>query len=166
MNGYKRLIIMLLLSSVYFTVSAQTDTSAVYLRFPTIPQFTIYNARDSSTFTRENLKKRKATIFILFSPECEHCQHETKDLEANIEKFKDVQIIMVTYLPYAEMEKFYNDYHIAKYPMITMGRDAKFFFPIYYKLRNMPSIFVYDKKGTFKKSFEGSVSVLKIAAAL
>ena len=146
---------------------SQADSTApLYVRFPTIPQFNIYNAKDSSIFTRENLKKKKQTVLILFSPDCEHCQHETKELEANMSKFKNTQILMVTYLSYAQMEKFYNDYHVADYPNIIMGRDAKYFFPIYYKLKNMPSIFVYDKKGKFKKAFEGSVSVLKVAAEL
>lgn len=164
MQGCKKFILFIFLFSSVKLVCGQADSSGpVYLRFPTIPQFTIFNVKDSSTFTRDNLKKKKPTIFILFSPECEHCQREIKELEAHIDRFKNAQIIMVTYLAFAEMKKFYSDYHIANYPMITMGRDAKYFFPVYFKLRNMPSIYVYDKKGNFKKAFEGSVNVLKIA---
>ncbi len=167
MKGVKKFaffIIILICSDQLF---GQADSTApLYLRFPTIPQFTIYNVKDSSKFTREDLKKKKPTVLILFSPECEHCQRETKELEAHIDKFKNAQIMMVTYLSFAEMQKFYKDYHVADYPNITMGRDAKYFFPIYYKLRSMPSIFVYDKKGNFKKAFEGSVNVLKVAEQL
>ncbi len=73
---------------------------------------------------------------------------------------------MVTHLPYAEMIAFYKNYKIASYPQITMAWDAKFFFPIFFKVKNFPSIFVYDKKGNFKKSFEGSVKLEDIIAAL
>ena len=160
------IIIILILSGFLSFGQAADSTKPLYIRFPTIPQFTIYNAKDSSLFTREQLKKKKSTVLIIFNPECEHCQKETKEIEANISKFKNAQIIMVSYLGYDQMVKFYNEYHIADYPNITMGRDAKYFFPVYYKLRNLPSIFVYDKKGKFKKDFEGSVNVLKVAAEL
>ena len=73
---------------------------------------------------------------------------------------------MVTYLPHKEMVTFYYDYKIAKYPLITMGSDPKFFFPIFFQVRNLPAIFVYDKNGKLKKSFDGIVSIDKITDAL
>ncbi|MEP6615844.1 MAG: TlpA disulfide reductase family protein [Ginsengibacter sp.] len=146
---------------------AQSDTSQpLYLRFPAIPQFTIKTATGDTAFSRESLHKNKPVVLILFSPDCEHCQHETTELLANIQKFKRAQIVMITYQPYEAMVKFYQEYNIVNYPQITMGRDTKFFFPIFYRVRNMPSIFVYDKKGKFKKAFEGSVGIDKIADEL
>jgi len=145
----------------------QADSTApVYLRFPTIPEFKIYKAPDSSAFSRDDLQKKKPVIFMIFSPECEHCQHETEALIADIDKFKNTQIVMVTYLPYDEMIEFYKNYKIANYPEITMARDTKFFFPVFFKIKNLPSIYVYDKKGDFKKSFEGSVKIDSIAEVL
>jgi len=47
-----------------------------------------------------------------------------------------------------------------------MGRDTRFFFPIFFRVQNLPSIFVYNKKGDFKKAFEGSVNIDKIAEEL
>jgi thioredoxin-related protein len=64
------------------------------------------------------------------------------------------------------MIQFYKDYKIADYPEITMARDDKFFFPSYFRVRNFPSIYVYDKKGSLVKNFEGSVKIDSIAAAL
>jgi thiol-disulfide isomerase/thioredoxin len=142
------------------------STAPVYLRFPTIPQFTVYKAPDSAAFTKTDLQKKEPAIFMIFSPECEHCQHETEALLANIDKFKHTQILMITYLPYEEMLSFYKKYKIADYPQITMARDTKFFFPVFFKVRNLPSIFVYDKKGDFKKNFEGSVKIDSLAAVL
>ncbi len=150
----------------HLSFSQVDSTKPVYLRFPTIPQFTIYNASDSTTFTRDNLQKRKPTVFIIFSPDCEHCQHETEALIANIDKFKDAQIVMVEYLAYDEMVKFYKNYKIADYPNIIMGRDAKFYLPMFFKVESLPAIYVYDKKGKFKQAFSGSVKMDKIAAAL
>ncbi|MDQ6904347.1 MAG: redoxin domain-containing protein [Bacteroidota bacterium] len=162
----KLFLFSLLLLVCAFAFSQADSTAPIYLRFPTIPQFTVYKAPDSTSFSKNDLEKKKPVIFMIFSPDCEHCQHETEALLANIEKFKGAQIVMITYLPYDEMMAFYKNYKIANYPQITMARDTKFFFPVFYKIRNLPSIFVYDKKGDFKKSFEGSVKIDKIAEEL
>jgi thiol-disulfide isomerase/thioredoxin len=158
------IVITLFISQLSFS---QVDSIApLYLRFPNLPQFTIYKASDSTAFTRENLQKKKPVVFILFSPDCEHCQHETNDLIANIDKFKRAQIVMITYMPYDMMIKFYKDYKIANYPLITMGRDGKYLLPTFFKVKSLPAIYVYDKKGKFKEAFSGSVKMDKIAAAL
>ena len=156
--------VLLFLSIVAF--SQEDSTLPVYQRFPTVPQFTVFKAPDSTSFTRNDLKKNKPVVFMIFSPDCEHCQHETEKLLANIDKFKHAQIVMITYLPYNEMIAFYKNYKIANYPQITMARDTKFFFPVFFKVRNLPSIYVYDKKGNFKKNFEGSVDTDLISAEL
>ncbi len=163
----KNILFLLLILIAGTKGMSQTDTDQpVYLRFPTIPTFTVYKAPDSTAFSRENLQKKKPVIFMVFSPDCEHCQHETEQLLANIKKFKGTQIVMVTYLPYEEMIAFYKNYKIANYPQITMARDTKYFFPVFFKVSNLPSIFLYDKKGEFKKAFEGSVKIDSIASEL
>ena len=152
-------------SSLFSQVSAPEETP-VYLRFPVIPSFTVFKAPDSTAFTRDDLHKKKSTVFVIFSPDCEHCQRETEMMLKNIHDFKNTQIVMITYLPYEEMIRFYKTYKIANYPQIVMARDTKFFFPVFFKVRNLPSIFVYDKKGKFKKSFEGDVKIQTIVAEL
>lgn len=161
--------ISILIAALFITQLgfSQDDTSKpVYLRFPSIPQFTIYKASDSTKFTREDLQKRKPTVFIIFSPDCEHCQHETEALIANIDKFKDAQIVMVEYLSHEQMIKFYKDYKIENYPNIIMGRDSKYILPLFFKVESLPAIYVYDKKGKFKQAFSGSVKIDKVADAL
>lgn len=166
----KKILIILVLALSGSTAFCQSDSikedTALYLRFPFIPSFTIYKAPDSTAFSRNNLHANQNTIFIIFSPDCEHCQHETEMLTQNINKFKKTQFVMVTYLPFEEMIKFYHVFKIANYPQITMGRDTRFFFPTFYQVRNLPAIFVYDKNGKFKKSFEGDVKPETILSAL
>lgn len=132
---------MILLLPGAATFSQADNDAPVYLRFPSIPQFTIYRAPDSTAFSREDLQKMKRVLFMVFSPDCEHCQHETEELLANIKKFKNIQIVMITYLPYEEMIAFYKNYKIADYPQIIMARDTKFFFPVFFKVKNLPSVF-------------------------
>ena len=159
-------VALLMGANAFCQKDSTKEEEPVYLRFPFIPQFTIYKAPDSTAFSRSQLHANENTIFMIFSPDCEHCQHETEMLTKNIDQFKNTQIIMVTYLPYDEMIKFYHVFKIANYPQITMGRDTRFFFPPFFHVRNLPSIFVYDKDGKFKKSFEGDVKPESILAEL
>ncbi|MEI8060067.1 MAG: hypothetical protein WCG67_07920, partial [Ferruginibacter sp.] len=77
MIKYFLLLLLILTSSIS---KAQEDSSLIYKRFPIVPSFKLINVADSSIFTKNNLKKKKATIIIMFSPDCEHCQAETKEL--------------------------------------------------------------------------------------
>lgn len=160
------LLSALLTCATCYSYSQSDSLQSVYLRFPEIPQFTINKASDSIAFTREDLKRKKETVFIIFSPDCDHCQQETKDLLATIDKFSKTQIVMITSLPYDQMKLFYEEFKIADYPTITMGNDPYYFFHTFFNTRYLPSIFIYDKKGKFKKSFEGSVKIEKIIESL
>ncbi len=146
--------------------AAQTDTTLLYKRFPIVPSFKLINIADSSIFTKDNLKKKKPTIIMMFSPDCEHCQDETKDITANIGMFKKAQILMVSPLDFDYMKQFYIDYKIGDFSNITMARDPTYFLGTFFKVRSFPSIFVYNKKGKLVNSFIGSTPIEQIAASL
>lgn len=164
----KKTILFLFFSFGFITLFAQQTNveQPVYLRFPTIPTFTVYKAPDSTAFTRENLKRKGPVIFFVFSPECGHCQRATQMITKNIEFFKNTEIVMVTYLPYNEMMDFYKKFQLSKFSNITVARDASFFFPTFYRIKNFPSYYIYDKKGNFKKFLEGDVTMDDILAAI
>ncbi|HMK03915.1 MAG TPA: thioredoxin fold domain-containing protein [Ferruginibacter sp.] len=145
---------------------AQTDTSKLYLRFPFVPPFRIITVPDSTVFTKDDLKKKKPTIIFIFSPDCEHCQHATKELTANTALFKKAQIVMSSPVEFSYLKKFYEEYKIADHANIIMGRDPTYYFGTFYHVRGFPRIFVYDKKGDFIKGFEGSVPMETIADVL
>lgn len=105
-------------------------------------------------------------MFFVFSPDCGYCNNATQTMVRNMDKLKDVQIIMVTYQPYDEMFTYYREYQLWRYPNITVGRDSQFFFPSFFKIRNFPSFYIYDKKGDFKEFLEGDVGIDALLAAL
>jgi len=162
----KKVVIALLLTCLFNMGFSQTDSSLLYLRFPVIPPFSIVKLPDSSVFTKDNLSKKKATLIMIFSPDCDHCQLETKALTANIKLFKKAQIIMASNRDYPVIKEFYDEYQLSLYPNLIIGRDPSYFFGSFYKVRSFPSIFLYDKKGNFVKAFDGSVPVTVIASYL
>jgi cytochrome oxidase Cu insertion factor (SCO1/SenC/PrrC family) len=145
------------------TAKASADKPG-YLQFPTVPPFTLMKT-DSSSLTRDDLARNKKLLFMYFSPECEHCLHQTDSLLANLNKLKDVEILMATYQPMNELADFSRKYKMDNYSNIKLGRDTKFFFAPFYKMKNLPFIALYDKKGKLLTTFEGTTPVNKLIAA-
>ena len=162
MKNYLLVIIALV---TFSQLAAQTSPSQpAYLRFPTLPPFTLI-ATDNTTITRDNLKKNRNTLLMYFSPTCDHCQVQTDSMVAEISKLNNVQILMATYSPISEMKTFYEERALAKYENILMGYDSKYFFPPFYKMSSLPFMALYDKKGNFITSFHGNTSINKIVEA-
>lgn len=166
LKKFSVLLAFLFISGAAFCQTDSTKEAAVYLRCPVIPKFTVYKAPDSTAFTREELHKKRNTVFMVFSPDCSHCQHETEMLLQNLSQFKNTQFVMVTYLPWEDMIAFYHHYQLDKHPQFTVARDTRFFFPVFFQVKNLPSIFVYNKEGKFVKSFEGDVKPASILEVL
>ena len=103
-------------------------------------------------------------MLMYFSPDCEHCQHQTEDILHDIRSFKKIQIVMATYQPFESMKSFYEKYDLARYN-IHVGRDTKFILPPFYRIQSLPFIALYDKKGNLITTFEGNQKVNKILKA-
>lgn len=138
-----------------YSQSDAEKKAPVYAQYP-LPQFSVLLTDSTTWYTKDQLPKDKKTIIMLFSPDCEHCKHETESIKKNIGEFKKSHILMVTTLPFDKMLEFYKKFDLAKYKNISVARDTKFFFSNFYKIRYLPFIAIYDKKQKFLKSFEGN----------
>lgn len=148
-------ITLLMASSHSF---AQDSTAPAYTYFP-LPQFSVLLSDSVTWYTKKDLPKSKKVLVMVFSPDCEHCQHETEMIKANIAKFKRTQILMVTPIAFDKTRKFYDKYDLKNYQNIIVGYDPKFFFTGYFKLKMFPFIALYDKKYELVKTFEGAVKM-------
>jgi thiol-disulfide isomerase/thioredoxin len=158
------IILALCCSSILWaqqTVENPVD-QAPYLRFPTIPPFSLLKVDSTTYLTKNDLKKHHLTLIMFFSPDCDHCKHQTEDLLAAMDKFKNVEIVMTTFQPFSEMKAFYNYYRIGDHPNIKMGRDEKYVLPPFYKIKNLPYLALYDTKGNLITTFEGNQKTDKI----
>ena len=166
MKRFFFLLAFILLKTICWAQVPTTDTIPIYKQFPDIPSFSLSRVPDSTVFTKDSLKKNVATIIIMFSPDCEHCQHETRNLMAKMNLLpKDVQIVMASPLNYVDILKFYKEYHIYDCPNIIMGRDPVWYLGGFYQVHNFPTIAIYNDKGKFIELMDGSVKIEKIAAA-
>ncbi len=136
---------------------AQKDTTSppTYTLYP-LPQFSVLLPDSTTWFTKKDLPKNKKTVVMVFSPDCEHCQHETELIKQHLSDFKRAQLLMVTPMSFEKMHEFYLKYGLDQYKNVIVGYDPKFFFTSYFKMRMFPFIAIYDKKYALVKTFEGS----------
>ena len=161
-----RLLTVVLACFISSFAFAQKDSMDAPFRKSTgIPPFDLLKTDSSSHLTKENINGKHKTLIMFFSPECTHCQHQTEDMLAAIDSLKDIQIVMATYQPFEEMVAFNQKYNIEKYSNIKLGRDTKYFLPPYYRMKSLPFLALYDKKGNYITSFEGNQPVAKLVAA-
>ena len=101
-------------------------------------------------------------MLMVFSPTCEHCQHETEELINNIDKFKNILIVMTTSMPFDSMLSYREKYHLERYRNIIVAQDTDYFLFTFYQVHNLPFLAFYDKKKELISVFEGGLPMDKI----
>jgi thioredoxin-related protein len=162
----KKCIFLFTLITIAIVGFCQKDSiQAPYQKFPVFPSVKLA-LPGNIIFTKKNLPKKKPVLLIVFSPMCEHCQHETEQIINNIDKFNKSEIVMATMMPYDSMMAFREKNHLARYENILVGQDTQFFLPTFFMIRNLPFLAFYDKKGKLISVFEGSMPIDKVVAEL
>ncbi|WP_407522042.1 hypothetical protein PDL71_13760 [Lacibacter sp. MH-610] len=146
--------------------TASVDSIPAHLKGLKIPDFKLLLVDSSTSFYTENLDGKKNTLIMLFSPDCDHCQHQTEDIIQNIAAFKNTQIVMTTVLPFNQMKTFYETYRLQRFKNIIMGRDVLYFFSPYYRAQFTPYLALYNKKGELLYTNDGQVKIETLLAQL
>lgn len=164
----KNILLFFLSIAFVLTSFAQTDSTKIppYKRFPTLPPIQILLSDSSTMYTKAQIPGGKPVLIMIFSPDCSHCQHETEDLVAHMDELKNVQIVMITFHPLWMMKDFIDNYGLAKYPNIVVGKDINYITPGFYGISNIPYLAMYDKKGNLIEGFEGSLPIPKVIEIL
>ena len=158
----KKLILLL-----SFVVAVSCANAQSYVPPATIPPYHILTT-DSVYITPANLKKNKSVMVIYFSPDCEHCQHLVSEMKPVMKEFKNMQVIMITWMPPLRgLREFAKDYNLNKYPNFILGTEGyTYVVQKYYRVRTTPYIAVYDKKGKLSKTFDKVPEMKDLVAAV
>ena len=155
--------LMILLLTSFISKSQGTDPP--YLKNPTLPNFSILQEDSSSWFTNRDIKKGVPVIIMLFSPDCDHCREQTVTLTKNMGKLKNTEIVMSSFQPVSKIREFCREFDLHKYPNVHIGRDVKYFFGPFYRIKFAPLLAVYNKEGNLVKVFEGDTKIDKLVEA-
>ena len=157
----RSLILFSLLASSLFCFSQAGTTAPPYRRFPTVPPFSIM-LKDSSVYEKKDLPKNKAVWIIIFGPDCDHCQQETREIVAHKNELKGIQVVMITLHPVQRMKTFIADYGLDSLKNLVVGQDHTQFTMSYFGFKNFPFQAFYDRKGKLLDSFEGTKTIEEI----
>ena len=161
----KIIAFFLLLTAMQYAFAQKDSVQSPYLRFPVFPPVQLMLS-DSTLFSKNDLGKNAAVILMLFSPECDHCQHTTEELIKQIDKFKKYEIVMATTLPFESMKAFRNKYALANHSNIIVGHDRKYFLPVFYNIHSLPFFAFYNRKKELITVFEGTLSINRMLEIL
>lgn len=123
---------------------------------PIIP-FKLYKM-DGTVVTNANLKQGKRVMVMIFSPECDHCEHMVDSFKNISNQFKNTQILLVAEDRNRQyMKGFIEKTKIAGLPLFqNIGTNkGELIFSIYtYKI--LPQINFYNSKHLLEKTFDGN----------
>ena len=158
----KSILLFSFIAISIFSFAQGDSTLSPSARFGLFPQAKFLLSDSVTFFSKDDLKKNKPAMMMVFNPDCEHCQHETTEITMNIEKFKGIQIVMSSMVTISEISAFIEKYQLSKYDNITVGKDVGYFLPAYYQFHNLPFLAFYDKKHKLISEFSGSLPIEKV----
>ncbi len=160
------LMFIMTLPFLAMSQSSTYDTTAQYLKTKRIPAFKVLHLNstitDSVWFKNDSLPKDKNIVFIYFSPECGHCEHETEQIVKHIDKLQNAFFVFVSYHEMDKLKAFYDKYDLARFANIRMTRDPQYFIPSFFRVEFTPFVAVYDSKGNFKQAFKQGAEIKEL----
>lgn len=144
----KKIIITLLAFFICIAVFSQTNKT-------TIAPFKI-TLVNGKTYTYNQLKKNTLTAVIYFSPTCDHCKDFTQELLKHEDQLKNKQLVMITYLPLADLKSFDSLYNLSTKSFFKIGTEGySFIVRKYYNIERFPFVALYDKQMKLVKILPG-----------
>jgi hypothetical protein len=143
------------------------DNTAPYLRDKKRPVFSLSTVDGKEATQKDIPSKYKYTCYIIFSPDCSHCEHEATELSKNADKFKNVFFVWDSYREMDLIKKFSARFNLAGQSNIIIGRDAAFTLPSFFRPKMTPFVALYNNN-SLVKVWESGVEVpelLKIIGA-
>ena len=133
-----------------------------------IPDFQFYKVKSGISFTKADITPNRNTVFILFDPNCGHCQTEAGLLAKNYSKLKDVNLYFVSMNDPALMASFLETFgkDLADKPNVEVLYDRnQDFIQKFHVPDQFPANYVYGADGLLKSFWEGDKQIDAIIEA-
>ena len=145
--------LLMLLSATGLPAQPKTDYKK---KGAPIPSFVLEQI-DGRLLTNAVLKPGAPVLFIIFSPQCEHCAKALDSLTGMRERFKKTQVILLTEAlnkPY--LKDFLEKHNYAAQPLFKyVGLDRSNLVYSLYTYGLLPQFNIYSAKHKLVKSFTG-----------
>jgi thioredoxin-related protein len=121
----------------------------------TIPEFEYMGLDSSTKYYSKLIPKGRPTVFVYFSPDCDHCQEETEDWIKNINRLKKTRFFFITNDSLERLKIFNQVFKIYQYSNMELGWDYKWEFFNIFKPTGTPYLILYDKNNFLKAVIPG-----------
>ena len=159
----KKILSILLFIAISCTALSQVDTAQPpFKRFPTHPPLQMLLSDSVTKYTKNDLPKKTPVLFMLFSPDCSHCQHTAEEMIKYKDDIRDFQIVMTTLHTLWQMNAFVEKYRLKDLENVVIGKDIYYILPSFYNVKSLPFLAFYNKKGKLISAFEGSMPLQRI----
>lgn len=133
-----------------------------------IPDFQFYKVKSGISFTKADITADRNSVFILFDPNCSHCQNETGMLAKNYDKLKNVNLYFISMNDPALMASFLETFgkELVDKPNVEVLYDRnQDFIQKFHVPDQFPANYVYGADGSLKSFWEGDKQIDAILAA-
>lgn len=119
-----------------------------------LPNFEYQNI-NGGFFTNANLLEKTSKLFVYYNSDCDFCNEEAKMIKENILKFKNNQIIFISFEEINKIKQFAKKHQLDSYDNISFLCDSKITFATTFDVKSMPCLVLYDKKNNLIEKIKG-----------
>ncbi len=152
-----------IVSAFFLTCSLQLSAQKKPITFPT---FSLLKMDSISYLTNADLAENKNTIFINFSPTCEHCQRTINSILVNISKFEETQFVLSSFEDFSTIRRFYFNYFLNSFSNIFIGQEQNYTLTNQVRYSSFPCLVIFDKNKVWKKTIPGEVNAKELIKVL
>ena len=132
-----------------------------------LPAFTI-EKWNGTAYSSTALKPGKAVMIVIFSPDCDHCEHTIDSLMGMKDKLANTQLVFVAEAIHkSAMKPFVKKVGMdANKQFANAGIDKSGLIPLIYTNKVLPQIMLYNRKHQLTQVFDGGFTIASVQAAL
>lgn len=129
--------------SLAIFMNAQAVDSTLY-KLNKISTTKVFLKDSSKTSFNKLFAKNKATIVMLYNPECDHCEKELEEILAHSDAFKEVNFIMATNRPVFMVKAFAKKHQLNARKNFTLISDQQNALIRFFGVDGFPSMVIYN----------------------
>lgn len=130
-------------------------------RIQVIPPF-LFVTLENEPFTNVDLSSHLNKLFIYFNSECDYCHAEAQQIKDQIEEFKGIEIIFISYETNAAIKKFAQKYEFDNQENLIFLQDKNLQFSKIFDAHSIPFMLLYSKQDSLIQKFKGAIKMERI----
>ena len=159
------IIVSLLSYFGYNIITKAKEKNEIAKKIQNIPKFELQTLSNIS-FSNTDLKQNTYSIFIYFNSDCDFCHHEAESISQNLNKFKKVQFIFISFEETEAIKKFAELYKLDNQENIVFLEDKRGNFSTQFNANSIPYILIYNKNKELIKKHKGQLNANGILRVL